>query len=105
MGGGASGGMDLDADEEEETKSSSGEMITPVSSRDKAFSIKPVKKFFNDLGFGKKKRTTIVQVNNQGGGGGLSSPTLSPQTKTKLIEIGQTMENTILSLQSLKLKQ
>ena len=106
MGGGASGGMDLDADEEEETKSSSGEMITPVSSKDKAFSIKPVKKFFNDLGFGKKKRTTIVQVNNQGGGGGgSSSPTLSPQTKTKLIEIGQTMEKTILDLQSLKLKQ
>ena len=101
LGGGASGGGSLDVDEDER---SGNEMVNPPGKKDQSMSVKPIKRNFFNLFGRRRKKTTVVQVNNQGGGNTPPPIQQSSDGKTKFIKVGQSIEKTLLDLQSLNNK-
>ena len=79
-------------------------MFDPVGSSDKSKSITPIKKNRENLNNSKKKKTTVIQVNNQGAMNNTSNSSMSGGTKTRVIQVGQSSEKTLLDLQSLNNK-
>ena len=79
-------------------------MFDPVGSSDKSRSITPIKKNRENLNNSKKKKTTVIQVNNQGGMNNTTNSSMSGGTKTRVIQVGQSSEKTLLDLQSLNNK-
>ena len=79
-------------------------MFDPVGSSDKSKSITPIKKNRENLNNSKKKKTTVIQVNNQGAMNNTTNSTMSGGTKTRIIQVGQSSEKTLLDLQSLNNK-
>ena len=79
-------------------------MFDPVGSSDKSRSITPIKKNRENLNNSKKKKTTVIQVNNQEAMNNTSNSSMSGGTKTKVIQVGQSSEKTLLDLQSLNNK-
>ena len=79
-------------------------MFDPVGSSDKSKSITPIKKNRENLNNSKKKKTTVIQVNNQGDMNNTTNSTMSGGTKTRIIQVGQSSEKTLLDLQSLNNK-
>ena len=102
LGGGASGGVSLDVDEDER---SDDKIINPSGKKDQSLSVKPIKRNFFNLFGRRKKKTTIIQVNNQGNMNNVSSPSMNGGSKTQYISLGQSTEKTLLDLQSLNNKQ
>ena len=101
LGGGASGGVSLDVDEDER---SDDKIINPSGKKDQSLSVKPIKRNFFNLFGRRRKKTTVVQVNNQGGGNTPPPIQQSSDGKTKFIKVGQSIEKTLLDLQSLNNK-
>ena len=102
-------GSDLSSDtpidlEPEEGFTNIEGMFDPVGSSDKSKSITPIKKNRENLNNSKKKKTTVIQVNNQGGMNTASNSSMSGGTKTRVIQVGQSSEKTLLDLQSLNNK-
>ena len=79
-------------------------MFDPVGSSDKSKSITPIKKNRENLNNSKKKKTTVIQVNNQEAMNNTTNSTMSGGTKTRIIQVGQSSEKTLLDLQSLNNK-
>tara|TARA_B100000212_G_scaffold273225_1_gene212645 strand:- start:134 stop:1474 length:1341 start_codon:yes stop_codon:yes gene_type:complete len=77
-------------------------MFDPVGSSNKSSSITPVRKTRKELRSRKRKRQTIVKVNNQGGD--MSTPTLSSDSDSTTIIVGNNSQKTLLDLQSLNNK-
>lgn len=102
LGGGASGGVSLDVDEDER---SDDKIINPSGKKDQSLSVKPIKRNFFNLFGRRKKKTTVIQVNNQGNTNNVSSPSMNGGSKTQYISLGQSTEKTLLDLQSLNNKQ
>ena len=102
-GSGLSSDTPIDLEPEEGFTNIEG-MFDPVGSSDKSKSITPIKKNRENLNNSKKKKTTVIQVNNQEAMNNTTNSTMSGGTKTRIIQVGQSSEKTLLDLQSLNNK-
>ena len=101
LGGGASGGLDLDLEEEKTTKFNG--VVTPVKKTDSK-SITPVKVQRNNVGKNRRKKTKIIKLNKQEAISTGASPSMGGGTKTKIVEIGKSSEKLLSDLMSLNNK-
>ena len=101
LGGGASGGLDLDLEEEKTTKFNG--VVTPVKKSDSK-SISPIKVQRNNVGKNRRKKTKIIKLNKQEGTSTGGSPSFGGGIKTKIIESGKSSEKLLSDLLSLNNK-